>query len=56
MNIAVIENNKVVNIILADSVEIAEEITGLQCIDYTDGWDYTNGIDTNNFIPAEVTE
>jgi hypothetical protein len=56
MNYAVIENNIVTNIIVADTKEIAEEITGLTCIDYTDGWDYNNGIDGGNFFPAPVTE
>jgi hypothetical protein len=33
---AVIENNKVVNIIIADSKSVAEEITGLLCVEYSD--------------------
>jgi hypothetical protein len=43
---AVIENNKVINVILADLKEIAEEVTGQLCIEYTEedpvgiGWDY----------------
>jgi len=36
MNFAVIENNIVVNIIVADSKEIAEQVTGLHCVKYTD--------------------
>lgn len=36
MNFAVIENGIVENIIVADSKEIAEEITGYTCISYTD--------------------
>jgi hypothetical protein len=36
MNIAVIENGIVENIIVCESVEIAEEITGKTCIEYTD--------------------
>ena len=35
-NYAVIKNNKVKNIIVADSKEIAEEATGLLCVEYTD--------------------
>jgi hypothetical protein len=57
-NFAVIENNMVTNIIVAETKEIAEEMTGLTCIDYTDGWDYNNGINGGNFFPAPtpVTE
>jgi hypothetical protein len=47
---AVLQNNIVVNIILANSKEIAEEVTSLECIEYTDEnpalvndtWDGTN--------------
>lgn len=35
MNIAVIENGIVKNTIVADSIAIAEEITGLQCVEFT---------------------
>jgi len=56
MDYAVIENNKVINVIVADSKEIAEEVTGLTCIDTTDGWDYNNGIDSGDFFPALITE
>lgn len=50
MNIAVIENGIVENIIVADSIELAEEITGKECIEYSDtdrphigfGWDGTS--------------
>jgi hypothetical protein len=51
---AVIKNNKVINIIVADTKTIAEEVTELQCIEYTNGWDYENGIDGGVFFP--VTE
>jgi hypothetical protein len=56
MNYAVIKNNKVVNVIVADNKEIAEEVTGLTCIDVTDGWDYNNGIDGDIFFPAPTVE
>jgi hypothetical protein len=52
MNFAVISGNNVVNVIVADSKEIAEEVTNLLCIEYTDenpagiGWTY----DGVNFI------
>lgn len=55
-NYAVIENNKVINVIAADTKEVAEEVTGFTCIDVTDGWDYGNGIDGGDFFPAPVTE
>ena len=49
---AVIQNNIVLNVILADSKEIAEQVTDLTCIEYTDEnpakindtWDGTNFI------------
>jgi hypothetical protein len=43
---AVIESNKVTNVIVADTKEIAETITGLTCVEYTEenpagiGWGY----------------
>jgi hypothetical protein len=46
MNFAVISENSVVNIIVADSKEVAEEVTGFTCVEYTDenpagiGWNY----------------
>ena len=52
-NIAIIENNKVVNIVHCDTKEEAEAATGLTCVQYTDenpariGWDF----DGTNFIP-----
>ena len=49
MNIAIIEDGIVTNIIVAESVELAEEITGKECVEYSDtdrphigfGWDGT---------------
>lgn len=35
MNIAVIENGIVENIIVAESVELAEQITGKECVEYS---------------------
>jgi hypothetical protein len=34
-NFAVLSGNTVMNIITADSLEIAESVTGLTCIEYT---------------------
>jgi hypothetical protein len=45
-NYAVIKDNIVNNVIMADTKEIAETVTGLTCIEYTDenpagiGWSY----------------
>ena len=50
-NFAVLdENSKVSNIIVADSKEIAEQVTGLPCVEYTDanpailGLGYADGV------------
>ena len=54
---AVVNNNIVQNVIVAQSLEIAQEITGNTCIEYTDenpaaiGWAY----DGKKFI-APTTE
>ena len=43
---AVIDNNTVINVIVADTKEIAETVTGLTCVEYTQenrvsvGWTY----------------
>ena len=36
MNYAVMSGNNVTNVIVADSKEIAEQVTGSTCIEYTD--------------------
>ena len=47
-NFAVIHNNAVMNVIVADSKEIAEDITKFTCVEYTDenpapvGWFYNS--------------
>lgn len=56
-NFAVINDGKVSNIIVADTKEIAEEVTGSTCVEYTDetpvhiglGWDESTGFEQ----PAE---
>jgi hypothetical protein len=54
-NFAVIKNNQVVNLIVADTKEIAEQVTKLLCVQYTDvnstgiGWEY----DGTGFIGAK---
>lgn len=53
-NYAVIDNGTVVNTIVADSLEVAQELTGLTCLEYTDesplgiGWYWDNA--TNAYI------
>jgi hypothetical protein len=52
---AVIENNIVVNIIVADSIEVAESATGLTCVEYyvpKIGDSYIDGA----FVPSNVEE
>jgi len=49
---AVIDSNIVENVIVADTKEIAEEVTGKECIEYTEenpaqiGWTYADGVFT----------
>ena len=61
-NYAVINNNIVENIIVADTKEIAEEVTSKTCIEYTDnnpagiGYTYADGVFTAPVVeetPAE---
>lgn len=50
MNFAVIEDNIVTNIIVANSKSAAEEVTGLTCVEYSDtdaphiGLGYVDGV------------
>ena len=56
---AVIEDNKVINTIMANTLEDAQLVIPLNhtVIEYTDGWDYNNGIDGGVYFPVpEVTE
>lgn len=53
---AEIENNKVINIIVGVEEEVIAANPG-KYIDYTDGWNYDNGIDGGDFFPyAAETE
>lgn len=52
-NYAVIENNKVINIIVGVEPEVLATNPDMY-IDYTDGWDYNNGIDGGDFFPKPV--
>lgn len=55
---AVVENNLVTNIIVADTLEIAEKVTGKTCVEYDDenfagiGWTY----DGESFTPPAIEE
>lgn len=49
---AVIENNKVVNIIVGVEDEVIAANPG-KYLEYTNGWDYNNGIDGGDFFPPQ---
>jgi hypothetical protein len=54
-NFAVIQNNFVVNVIVADTLAIAKEVTNLTCVDITNmrvgiGYTYIDG----KFEPPDV--
>lgn len=51
---AVIENNKVVNIIVGVEAKVLKANPD-KYIDYTDGWLYPEGIDGGDFFPSETT-
>ena len=52
---AVIEDNKVVNIIVGVEDEVVASNPD-KYIEYTNGWDYSNGIDGGIYFPAKVIE
>ena len=60
---AVVKDGLVENCIVADSLEIAQEVTGLTCVEYTSenpagiGFTYADGVFTNPNapIPSEET-
>ena len=51
---AVIEYGKTVNTILADSKEIAEEVTGKLCVELSDGFGVGDTWDGEKFIKQEI--
>lgn len=52
---AVIENNKVINVVVEPSAnELAANPN--KYIEYTDGWDFNNGIDGGDFFLKPVEE
>lgn len=50
---AVIENNKVINTIVGVEDEVVDANPG-KYIEYTNGWDYNNGIDGGIFFPPII--
>jgi len=61
MNFAVISNGIVINLIAADTLEVAEAVSGQTCIEYTDhetvgkGWSY-DGTNFVNLNPPTIPE
>jgi hypothetical protein len=55
MPYAIIENNKVVNIVVdVDAAELAENPA--KYVNYSNGWTYPTGIDGGVFFPAPTPE
>jgi len=52
---AVVENNKVINIIVGVEDEVVAS-NPEKYIEYTNGWDYNNGIDGGEFFPSIQNE
>lgn len=50
---AVIENNKVINVIVGVEDEVVMANPN-KYIEYTNGWDYNNGIDGGIFFPPII--
>jgi hypothetical protein len=59
-NFAIIENDIVTNVIVAESKEIAEEVTGLEALETAGqpwtGWQRVEGEWIDPFKPVEVIE
>jgi hypothetical protein len=59
-NFAIIENDVVTNVIVADSKEIAEEVTGAEALETIGqpwiGWQRVDGEWVDPFRPVEVVE
>jgi hypothetical protein len=51
---AVIEDNKVINVVVGLEDEVVESNPGMY-VEYTNGWDYENGIDGGTFFPPLTT-
>jgi pyridoxal biosynthesis lyase PdxS len=61
-NYALIKDGVVNNVIVADTKEIAEEVTGLTCVEYTDenpagiGWSYDGAEFTAPVVVTEIVD
>lgn len=51
---AVVENGKVINILVGVEDEVVAANPD-KYIEYTNGWDFDNGIDGGDFFPKTVT-
>jgi hypothetical protein len=51
---AVIENNKVINIVVGIEDEVVAANSN-KYIEYTNGWNYPEGIDGGDFFPLPVS-
>ena len=52
---AVVENNKVINVIIGVEDSVVAANPG-KYVEYTDGWDFNNGIDGGDFFKQPVEE
>ena len=52
---AVIENNEVINVLVGVDEDVILANPG-KYIEYTNGWDYNNGIDGKAFFPIPSVE
>ena len=53
MPYTIIKDNKVINIVVDVDAEDMKNNPD-KYIDYTDGWDYSNGVDGGDFFPHEA--
>jgi hypothetical protein len=56
----IIDNNKIINAILADSIEVAQEVTGLEAIESTGSepwidWTRLDGVWSAPVVPEEIS-
>lgn len=50
MKFGIIENNTVINVISAPSLEIAQALTGKTCIEFSEGNEIDPSLDLGSFI------
>jgi hypothetical protein len=52
---AIIQNNKVINVVVdIDQKDIKKNPE--KYVDYSNGWDFNNGIDGGDFFPKDINE